>query len=127
MDERLSAEVVLRPATGELSGDEQITSENVERFLPSAEAAAEATGYFRAAGFEVTDVVGISFSIVGPVSAFEQTFGERPERRVEGGVDTVRMRGGGLELDLGRLPDPVRRHLQAVTFTPPPDFGPTNP
>jgi hypothetical protein len=127
VDERLSAEVVLRPASGALSGGEQITSENVGGFLPSPEAATEATGYFRAAGFEVTDVVGISFSIVGPPEAFEQTFGERPERRVEGGIDTVRLRGGGLELELGRLPEQVRQHLQAVTFTPPPDFGPTNP
>jgi hypothetical protein len=127
VDERLSAEVVLRPASGELSGNEQITSENVQRFLPSPEAVSEATGYFRAAGFEVTDVVGVSFSIIGPPASYERTFGERPERSVEGGVDTVRLKGGGLELGLGRLPEPVRRHLQAVTFTPPPDFGPTNP
>lgn len=127
MDERLSAQVVLRPATGDLTGGEQITSENVQRFLPSHEAAAEASGFFRGAGFDVGDVVGTSFSIVGSRAEFERTFGERPERSVERGVDTVRLKGGGLELDLGRLPDPVRRHLQAVTFTPPPDFGPTNP
>jgi hypothetical protein len=127
VDERLSAQVVLRPATGDLTGGEQITSENVQRFLPSHEAAAEASGFFRGAGFDVGDVVGTSFSIVGSRAEFERTFGERPERSVERGVDTVRLKGGGLELDLGRLPDPVRRHLQAVTFTPPPDFGPTNP
>ncbi len=126
MDERLSAQVVLRPASGGMTGDERITSANVQRFLPSPDAVTETTGYFREAGFEVSEVVGISFSIVGSPSAFERAFGERPERGVEKGVDTVRTRGG-TELDLGRIPAPVRRHLQAVTFTPPPEFGPTNP
>ena len=123
MEDRLAAQVVLRPATGELTGDEPITSENVHRFLPSPEAVSEAEGFFRDAGFEVANPVGNSFSIVGPPSAFERAFGERPER----GGDGVRVRGGGVELDLGSLPEPVRQHVQAVTFTPPPDFGPTNP
>lgn len=113
MEDRLSAQVVLRPPTGELTGDERITSENVQRFLPSPEAVAETEAFFGQAGFEVGNVVGNSFSIAGPSSAFGRTFGERPER--------------GVELDLGALPDRVRRYLQAVTFTPPPDFGPTNP
>ena len=123
MNDRLSAQVVLRPATGELTGDESITSENVHRFLPPPEAVAETEGFFRDAGFEVANVVGNSFSIVGSPSAFERTFGERPER---GGAGVL-VRGGGVELDLDSLPGSVRRHVQAVTFTPPPDFGPTDP
>jgi hypothetical protein len=127
VDDRLSAQVVLRPVSGALSGNEQITSENVQSFVPSPDAVAETSGFFRGAGFEVADLVGISFSIVGSPSVFEQVFGERPERSVEKGIDTVRTRAAGLELDLGQLPESVRRHLQAVTFTPPPAFGPTNP
>lgn len=123
MEDRLAAQVVLRPASGELTGDEPITSENVQRFLPSPEAVAETEGFFRDAGFEVANVVGNSFSIVGAPSAFERAFGERPERGGEG----VRVRGGGVELELGSLPEPVRRYVQAVTFTHPPEFGPTNP
>jgi hypothetical protein len=123
VEDRLSAQVVLRPASGELSGDEPITSENVHRFLPSPEAVAETQGFFRDAGFEVANAVGNSFSIVGPLSAFERAFGERPERDGEG----VRVAGGGVELDPGSLPEPMRRHVRAVTFTPPPEFGPTNP
>ena len=123
MEDRLAAQVVLRPATGELAGDEPITSENVHRFLPSPEAVTETEGFFRHAGFEVANVVGNSFSILGSPSAFERAFGERPERGGEG----VRVRGGGVELDVDSLPDPVRRYVQAVTFTPPPEFGPTNP
>jgi hypothetical protein len=123
VEDRLAAQVVLRPASGELTGDEPITSENVQRFLPSPDAVAVTEAFFRDAGFEVANVVGNSFSIVGSPSAFEDAFGERPERAGEG----VRVRGGGIELDLGSLPEPVRRHVAAVTFTPPPEFGPTNP
>lgn len=122
MEDRLSAQVVLRPASGELTGDEPITSGNVHRFLPSPEAVAEAEGFFRDAGFEVANAVGNSFSIVGSPSAFERAFGERPARDGE----EVRV-GGGVELDVASLPETVRRLIQAVTFTPPPAFGPGNP
>jgi hypothetical protein len=122
VEDRLSAQVVLRPASGELAGDEPITSENVRRFLPSLEAITETETFFRDAGFEVANAVGNSFAIVGAPSAFERAFGERPERAGEG----VRVEGG-VELDLGSLPERVGRHVQAVTFTPPPEFGPANP
>jgi hypothetical protein len=88
---------------------------------------AETTGFFRGAGFEVTDLVGISFSIVGSPSVFEGVFGERPERSVEKGIDTVRTGGTGWSSISARCPESVRRHLQAVAFTQPPAFGPTNP
>ena len=122
MEERLSAQVVLRPSSGELVGDEPIASENVHRFLPSPEAVAETQGFFRDAGFEVANAVGNSFAIVGAPAAFERAFGERPER----GGDDVRV-GDGVELGVASLPEQVRRHVQVVTFTPPPEFGPANP
>jgi hypothetical protein len=125
---RLSALVVLRPKDGRsLTGTEAITSDTVDRYRPSPEGASRAAGYFRDAGFEVSEVGGISFSITGPRSLFEERFGERLEPRREGGVDSVRTEGGSLELSLDRLPPDVAGHVQAVTFTPPPDFGPGNP
>jgi hypothetical protein len=124
----LSAQVVLRPKDGgELTGDEAITSDTVERYLPSPEAASRVAGYLQGAGFEVSDVAGISFSITGPQALFEERFGDRLERRRERGVESVRTENGRLELSLDRLPPEVARHVQAVTFTPPPDFGPGNP
>jgi hypothetical protein len=125
---RLSALVVLLPKDGgRFTGTEAITSETVDRYQPSPEGAARAAAYFREAGFEVSEVGGISFSITGPRSLFEERFGERLEPRREGGIDSVRTEGGRLELPLHRLPSVVTGHVQAVTFTPPPDFGPGNP
>jgi hypothetical protein len=125
---QLSALVVLRPKDGRrLTGSEAITSETVDRYRPSPEGASRAAAYFRDAGFEVSELGGISFSITGHRSLFEERFGERLEPRREGGVDSVRTEGGRLELPLDRLPPEVAGHVQAVTFTPPPDFGPGNP
>jgi hypothetical protein len=127
MVSRLSAQVILRPPGGPLSGHERITSENVRAFLPSEEAVAATTTFFREAGFDVSEGVGLGFSITGSPADFERTFGERPEWRLEAGVEAVRTVAENLELPLDTLPEPVRRHIQAVAFTPPPDFGPTNP
>jgi hypothetical protein len=58
------------------------------------------------------DMVGNSFSITAPESTFERVFGTRG--------------AGSLELPLHALPKTLTDHVEAVTFTPPPDFGPTN-
>jgi hypothetical protein len=124
-DPVLSALVVLRSAGGREPPAEAITSETVAQDAPEPGAADAVAAFFRGAGFEVSAPVGISFSITAPRSRFEATFDERLE--VEGGdrpteVHTER----GLELPRDVLPEDVRRHVRAVTFTPPPDFGPTS-
>jgi hypothetical protein len=123
-DPALSALVVLRSGGGrEVSGQDRITAETVAGFQPDAAALAEARRYFQAAGFDLDAPVGISFSISGPRTLFEQTFGERLAVEPEAGVvRSARTAGGGLELPLRRLPDGVARAVQAVTFTPPPEL-----
>jgi hypothetical protein len=120
---------VLRPAGGrDIDGREAITASSVAAFQPDAAAVAEAQAFFRARGFDLEQPVGISFSITGPRSLFESTFGERLDTEQEGGVvQSARPSRGGLELPLERLPATVARAVQAVTFTPPPAFGPGNP
>lgn len=108
----LSATVVLRPADGrDLTGDERITSANLREYLPSDDAVATARSWFEGAGFDVGPVVGIGFSITAPRARFEEVFGAVPD---------------GEELPLERVPPHVRRVLASVTFSPPPDFGPTS-
>ncbi len=80
-----------------------------------------ATRYFAAAGFEVGPVVAGSFSITGRRSLFESTFAEPVEEAPGGGHRTAR---GTLEFDLARVPERVARHVEAVGFSRPPDFGP---
>lgn len=107
----LSAEVVLRPPGGPLTGREQITATTVGAFQPSTASFATAGEYFRSHGFTVWPGAGISFSITGPRAIFEREFGD---------VDS-------LELSLDRLPEDVAALVQAVTFTPPPEYGPFAP
>jgi len=124
-DSVLSAAVVLVSAGGSRPPAEAITSQSLAEVLPDPGAADAVAAFFRAQGFEVSEPIGISLSVTAPRSRFEALFGERLE--VEDGdrpteVHTAR----GVELDAAALPENVRRHIRAVTFTPPPDFGPTS-
>ncbi|HJZ54173.1 MAG TPA: hypothetical protein VKE74_04415 [Gemmataceae bacterium] len=91
-----SAQVVLTPSS-----------------LPRAEQVAK---QFAAAGFQVGPVVGVSFSITGPVELFERFFrvkataGERPF--------------AADELPVSALDPGLRSDVKIVLFTRPPDFGP---
>jgi hypothetical protein len=114
----LSALVVLRPAGGgDLGARAPITSETVSASLPSQDAISLALGHFQGRGFGVTAPVGASFSIVAPREQFEREFRVR--------LDEEKL-AQGLELSLQTLPANVASVVQAVVFTPPPDFGPTD-
>jgi hypothetical protein len=116
-----SALVVLRPARGPLTPDDRIVSENVAGYLPSPAAADAVAGWFRSAGFEVGSPFGMSLSVSGPPSLFRAVFGVdavpdgAPEREQT-----------GLALPVATLPPEIRDLVEAVEFTPPPAFGPTD-
>lgn len=76
--------------------------------------------YFARAGFQVGPVVGISFSIAGSVTQFEQSFGVRAD-------STGERPFAADELPLTALDPALDAHVQAVLFSRPPDFGPGNP
>lgn len=123
----VSAQVVLRPASGKsIRSQLAITAENIGDFLPSAETALTATQAFAAAGFEVGPVVGISFSITAPVETFEKVFDTHLRLEERGGIKAIGPdKSVSLELPLQALPKAITDNVEAVTFTPPPDFGPT--
>jgi hypothetical protein len=125
---RISALVVLRPENDD-AGSGPITSEVVGSYMPSRAAVEASTSFFAQQGFDVSDVVAISFSITGHRSLFEKLFGQKLEIELRRGGEprSVRLDSGALEFDLSALPQNISRKLQAVTFTPPPDFGPGNP
>ena len=102
----ISAQVVLR-AKG------PITAATLAANQPPKEAVEAAQKLFRAAGFELGPYVGISFSISGSRSLFEKFF--------RTSLDKLH----GYELPLSVLPKEVAAVIEAVTFTPPPDFGPS--
>lgn len=125
--EIISAQVVLKSASGKpFEGTTVITSANIRDFLPSAETVAKVTEAFTAAGFDVGPMVGNSFSITAPVSTFEKVFRAQLRRQENGGVVAVKDDdSSSYELPLAGLPQSLTELIEVVTFTPPPDFGPT--
>lgn len=125
-DPTLSAQVVLGPAGG--PQDTEVTAATLDAHAPDPAAVERAADHLRAAGFEVGDLVGISFSVTGPRSRFEEVFGVNLTvgEETSGTVTHATTEHGELELPLDQLPAEVTRQVTAVTFTAPPDFGPGN-
>ncbi len=123
----ISAQVILRPASGRTIHDGvKITSTNIAEFAPSPDDVSSVTGELRARGFEIGHVVGISFSLTGTIDAFEKLFRMRIRRGKDGAYEFVA--GGevvGHELTGKHLPEVLRETVHAVAFPLPPDFGPT--
>jgi hypothetical protein len=109
--DEVSATVVLRTAGSGLPAAD-ITADHAELFQPRDTAVVEVTRWFDERGFQVGGVLGPAFAITGPAGLFEDTFGTA-DPAVPPTVD--------------RLPPEIARHLDAVVFTAPPDFGPGNP
>lgn len=117
----VSAQVVLVAASGARPGPQtRITSENIHEWVPSAETIVRVSNALRSMGFKVGECVGNSISITGAVRLFESCF--RTKLRAAGGG--VQFAGEGDELAAEKIPSALRPQIAAVTFTPPPDFGP---
>lgn len=102
----ISAQVVFRTKG-------PITAATLAANQPPPEAVEAAWKLFREAGFKVSPYVGISFSISGPSSLLESFFGTQ--------LDKLK----SYELPLRALPKEMADKIEAVTFTPPPAFGPS--
>lgn len=122
----VSAEVMMRPASGAvIDGETLITADNIKDFLPAGEAAEKARGEFLAAGFTVSPLTGISFSITASIERFEDFFKTRLIERARGEIMASSGDGSeSYELPLGELKGEVAANIISITFTPPPDFGP---
>jgi hypothetical protein len=73
---------------------------------------------FKAAGFQIGPLIGVSFSIAGPIERFEEFFQVRAERSGPQPFPSN-------ELPLSTLNPMLRQHITNVLFTRPPDFGPS--
>lgn len=125
MQETLSAEVVLKPESGESLHGAQITVETLSRYKPPARATDEVARFFSQNGFTTADPVGISITITAPARHFEAFFGVMLGEGELGQLVVRSSEGNGsYELPLKALPPSVSRWIEAVTFTAPPDFGP---
>jgi hypothetical protein len=124
----ISAQLVIRSASGKSTKGEAVTTANIADFLPSAEVASRVLSLLSKLGFQVGNVVGNSVSITAPVRTFEKVFKVRVGKTRKGAIVGIPKggRAGRSELPLSVLPKEVRELVEAVTFTPPPDFGPTS-
>jgi subtilase family serine protease len=116
-----SAQVVLRSANGQPIDGAIITAETIKDFAPEPETVTKAAATFAALGFDVQKMVGISFPITATLATFEEVFKTHLCQKEDKANDGV----GSYELPLEALPDSVANLVLAVTFMPPPDFGPT--
>lgn len=82
---------------------------------------------FEEAGFTVGNLVGNGFSITAPAATFEKLFKVKLQSGEKGSVTAAQGKKGGesYELPVHALPKETAHRIAAVTFTPPPDFGPT--
>ena len=127
-DQIVSAQVLLRAASGKQpAASSRITSENIKEWMPSGETVARVREMFRRLGFEIGEPVGNSLSITGPVNLFESVFKTRLQESKGGGIGFAASdRASDYALATEKIPSSLREDIAAITFTPPPDFGPTN-
>lgn len=128
-EQLVSAQAVLKSASGKsFDGQTAITAENIADYSPSPDTVAAAAAGFSEAGFEVGNMVGNSFSITAPQSTFEKFFKIKLQAEDRGGLKVAGAEGAseGYELPLKALPRNLSQHVATVTFSPPPDFGPSN-
>ena len=126
-EKSLSAEVALRSASGKsFNSQTAITSENIAEYLPSPEFVEKAQRAFTELGFEVSKPAGIGFSITAPESLFQKVFNIRTTSDKRSGTKAVAEKDveGDYELPLKALPKELTQYISAITFSPPPDFGP---
>jgi hypothetical protein len=122
----VSAQVVLRSASGARLEGQAITASNSAQFAPDPETVARARAVFAREGFEVGDLVGNSFSISAPVRQFERAFSVKLRAARSGSLEVLGQAGSALELPITALPQSVHELLEAVTFSRPMDFGPNS-
>lgn len=116
-DPVLSAEVILKSSTGRSLTDEgiTITSENIHEFRPRPETIAEASKLLRDLGF-TTSQVGITMTITGKRSQFEQTFdGKFIIKKADVGISVQPKKEAVIPSSLSHV-------IEKIVFIPPPEL-----
>src|SRR5262245_50301263 len=112
----MSAEVILRPPAG-ADAAAPVTSENLARLRPDPRAAELARRGFAERGFSAGEVIGGSFTVTGPATLFDATFGA-------GLAGGRAVSGADLTVLVPSMPRHVADTIEAVAPSEAPDFGP---
>jgi len=127
----ISAQVVLTPASGKSAPEgTPVTAATLAMFAPcSGDHSRRLRRVPRAGLRSRPDVRHQLFRSPAPADIFEHVFKVDLGYLRKPHADRDRSRGKtarDLELPTSTLPDALKPMVQAVTFTPPPDFGPGN-
>jgi subtilase family serine protease len=124
----ISAQVVLvSKSKNKISGHTIITSENISDYSPDEKAINEIIKIFKDKGFDVGRMYGISISITAPKEVFEKFLDIIIFKEKDGSYGFVsKGKKLGKELTNELLPVIIKDKVQEITFSEPPDFGPTN-
>lgn len=120
----ISAQVILRPASGRSAREGVITAETLGEYLPDPETAGRIRDFFQERGFEAGQIVGNSFSITASAETFEKVFATTIGSDHRGGATWKDSQE--YELPVAPLGSDIASAVETITFTPPPDFGPTS-
>jgi hypothetical protein len=122
----ISALVLLRSAGGkEIDSSEAISANNLAEFAPSPTIVASASEIFRARGFEVGPMVGVSFSVTGRLRTFEEFLGMQIQLGKDGAYEFVsKNKTIGHELSSAELPEELHKFVAVVAFPLPFEFFP---
>jgi hypothetical protein len=120
-DDILSAQVIVRAASGrKLAAGDVIDASTLPQFVAAPADVHTVQSACTTLGFTVGPYVGISFSISGRRSQFEQAFGVKLSVRRDGAVTVVgRRQPMAQQLPLERLDPAVRAQIDTVSFSPP--------
>lgn len=121
----ISSQILLRSKTGAAPDSQtRITAANLEEWTPSAEAQETIRARLRAYGFDVGPIVGNGLAITGSARLFETVFKVTLEQTPTHGIQFKEGARSVYELPTNNIPGELRKFVAAVTFTPPPNFGP---
>jgi hypothetical protein len=90
---------------------------------PDRKRAERVQAHLRSLGFDVGALIGTSFSISAPAGVFRRSFGQEPLTAPPDRADD----DGPRDLPIDRLPGDAAAAIEAIVFTPPPDYGPAAP
>jgi len=122
----ISAQVILKPEKGKGFDKESIiTAQTLEKYLPSMESLRQTRDFFSKSGFEIGPAIGNSFSITASAKWFENFFNVHLFYLENGAIMSEWQDTKRYELPIDVIPKWIKDMVMAITFTPPPDFGPT--
>lgn len=97
-----------------------LTSAQVVLKEPSKGVYERVKSFFEENGFTVGPLVANNFAISGPVTTFESYFRTTLDLSATRELEAA-------DLDLDVLPAKIRKSIETIRFSAPPDFGPFNP